>query len=199
MSGSGSNLPLRGAKGTTWEGGQRVPCLIRWPGHIAPGTVVTDWAPSMDLFPTLADLAGAPVTPAIDGVRIGGLHGLAGHDADRPDPDRPFVYIQDGSLEAIRIGRWKLHVRKRNRTMTELYDLVDDVGETIDVAADHPEIVERLQRALDAARHDLGDEATGVVGANVRPIGRVAEARPVTEFDPDHPYFQAEYDLPHRG
>lgn len=197
--GSGSNLPLRGAKGTTWEGGQRVPCLVRWPGHIAPGTVVTDWATSMDLFPTLADLAGAPVTHDIDGVRIGGLLGLEGHDADRPDPDRPFVYIQDGSLEAVRVGRWKLHVRKRQRELTELYDLVADVGETTDVAADHPDVVDRLHQVLDAARHDLGDEATGVLGANVRPIGRVAEARPVTEFDPDHPYFQAEYDLPHRG
>jgi arylsulfatase A len=67
------------------------------------------------------------------------------------------------------------------------------------VSAEHPEIVQRLQDALDAARHDLGDEATGTTGANVRPIGRVAEAHPVTTFDPEHPYFQAEYDLPHRG
>ena len=204
--GSGSNLPLRGHKGTTWEGGQRVPCLVRWPGHIEPGTVVGGehgWATSMDLLPTLAALAGAtehvPSDPGIDGVPIGGLLGLAPPHDDRPDPDRTFVYIQDGTLEAIRQGRWKLHVRKRQRELTELYDLVDDVSETTDVSADHPDVVERLQQALDVHRHDLGDEATGTHGAGARPIGRVAEARPVTEFDPDHPYFQAEYDLPHRG
>ena len=194
--GSGSNRPLRGAKGTTWEGGQRVPGLVRWPGRIAPGTVVTEWATSMDLFPTLADLCGAETPAGIDGVRIGGLLGLG---TDRPEVGRAFVYIQDGSLEAIRIGRWKLHVRKRRREVRELYDLVDDIGERTDLGADHPDVVARLEAALDEARQDLGDEATGVAGAGVRPIGRVAEARTVTEFDPDHPYFQAEYDLPHRG
>jgi arylsulfatase A-like enzyme len=197
--GSGSNLPLRGHKGTTWEGGQRVPCLVRWPGRIEPASVVTDWAASIDLFPTLAHLCGASMPDdgrLVDGVRIGGLLGL---DDARPDPDRPFVYIQDGTLEAVRVGRWKLHVRKRQREAVELYDLQADVGEATDVADAHPDVVARLSAVLDEVRRDLGDEATGVHGAGVRPIGRVAEARTVTTFDPGHPYYQAEYDLPHRG
>ena len=196
--GSGSNAPLRGAKGTTWEGGQRVPCLMRWPGRIAPGTVVEQMATSLDLFPTIAGLAGAtvPADRHLDGEPIGALVGL---DGELPDADRPFVYILDGSIEAIRCGRWKLHVRKRRRELLELYDLVADPGETTDVHEANPDVVARLTARLDEARADLGDEATGVVGAGVRPIGRVDDPRPLTTFDPDHPYYAAEYDLPHRG
>jgi arylsulfatase A-like enzyme len=196
--GSGSNLPLRGAKGTTWEGGQRVPCLMRWPGRIAPGTVVDQMATSLDLLPTIAARCGADVPPdrGLDGARIDGLVGL---DGPAPDADRPFVYILDGSIEAVRSGTWKLHVRKRRREMLELYDLSADVGETNDLADDRPDVVARLQALLDAARLDLGDEATGTIGSGVRPIGRVDDPKPLTTFDPDHPYYAAEYDLPHRG
>ena len=196
--GSGSNAPLRGAKGTTWEGGQRVPCLMRWPGRIEPGTVVDQMATSLDLFPTIASLAGAaiPRDRHLDGAPLGAL---VGFDGEAPDAERPFVYILDGSIEAIRSGRWKLHVRKRRREVLELYDLSADVGETTDVLAAHPDVVARLRALLDDARRDLGDEATGTVGTGVRPIGRVAEAKPLTTFDPDHPYYAAEYDLPHRG
>ena len=196
--GSGSNAPLRGAKGTTWEGGQRVPCLMRWPGRIPAGVVVDGFASSLDLLPTIAGLCGAavPVDRTIDGVDVGGLLGLG---ADPPDPERPFVYILDGTLEAVRSGRWKLHVRKRRRELEELYDLAADPGETTDVSSDHPKMVAALRAHLDEFRADLGDDATGVVGRGVRPIGRVDEARPLTTFDPDHPYYAAEYDLPHRG
>lgn len=196
--GSGSNLPLRGAKGTTWEGGQRVPCLMRWPGRIAPGQVVDTLATSLDLFPTIAGVCGAdlPTDRGLDGAPIGALVGL---DQPPPAPDRPFVYILDGSIEAVRAGPWKLHVRKRQRELLELYDLVADVSETTDVAAAHPEVVAELTALLDAARADLGDDATGTVGGGVRPIGRVDDPQPVTTFDPDHPYYAAEYDLPHRG
>lgn len=196
--GSGSNAPLRGAKGTTWEGGQRVPGLMRWPGRIAPGTVVDTMATSLDLFPTIVGLCGAsrPADRTTDGADIGGLVGLG---SAVPDPDRPFVYILDGSIEAIRSGRWKLHVRKRRRELLELYDLSTDIGETTDVHADHPDVAARLSALLDEARADLGDEATGRVGSGVRPIGRVDDPQPLTTFDPEHPYYAAEYDLPHRG
>jgi hypothetical protein len=80
-----------------------------------------------------------------------------------------------------------------------LYDLDGDVGERHDLAGEHPEVVSRLMVALDAGRTELGDTATGTVGAGVRPIGRVADARPLTTFDSSYPYFAAEYDLPHRG
>ena len=196
--GSGSNAPLRGAKGTTWEGGQRVPCIMRWPGHIEPGTTVTTPAASIDLYPTLAALCGTtvPTDRIIDGVPIGGLVGLGN---DVPADDRSFVYILDGTLEAVRIGRWKLHVRKRQREMLELYDLVDDVGESVAVHDRHPEIVERLLAEVDRWRADLGDEATATAGSGVREIGRVDDPRTLTEFDPEHPYYMAEYDLHHRG
>ena len=196
--GSGSNAPLRGAKGTTWEGGQRVPCLMRWPGRIEAGQVVRTPANSMDLFPTIAGLAGAsvPTDRVIDGVRIGGLVGL---DDEVPDDDRPFFSILDGSIEAVRVGRWKLHVRKRQRELLALYDLEADPGESDDRAEAEPAVVAALLAVIDAGREDLGDEATGTVGRAVRPIGRVDDARPLTEFDASHPYFAAEYDLPHRG
>jgi arylsulfatase A len=196
--GSGSNSPLRGAKGTTWEGGQRVPCIMRWPGRIAAGLEVDTMATALDLLPTVAELCGValPDDRVIDGAPIGGLVGLG---SSRPEPDRPFVYMLDGTLEAVRVGRWKLHVRKRDRELLALHDLETDVGETIDVSADHPEVVDALQRQLDHWRTELGDDATGTPGGGVRPIGRVAEAEPLTHFDPNHPYYMAEYDLPHRG
>ena len=196
--GSGSNAPLRGAKGTTWEGGQRVPCIMRWPGRIAPGTVVDEMATSLDLYPTLAALCGAPVPDdrRIDGDDIRGLF-LAGGDA--PSSHRAFVYILDGTLEAIRVGPWKLHVRKRRREMLELYDLAADPAESRDLGGDRPDIVRELQALLDQWRRDLGDDATGVKGEGVRAIGRVADPKPLTTFDAAHPYFMAEYDLHHRG
>jgi arylsulfatase A-like enzyme len=196
--GSGSNLPLRGAKGTTWEGGQRVPFLVRWPGRVPAGAVLGDRFSSIDLLPTLARLCGGsvPGDRTIDGVDVGALWGLGG---EAPDPERSFPYVSDGSIEAVRLGRWKLHVAKRGRPMRMLVDLASDVGETTDVSGDHPDVVARLEAELDRWRHDLGDELTGVEGAGVRPIGRVADARPLTTYDPTHPYVVAEYDLPDRG
>lgn len=198
--GSGSNAPLRGHKGTTWEGGQRVPCLMRWPGTIAAGSEITEMATSLDLLPTLAEVAGAaarvPTDRVIDGRCIGRMIGLDDHG---PDAHREFVYLQDGTIEAIRAGRWKLHVRKRRTEMRALFDLLLDPGESHDVAEQQPETVDALLAALDRWRADLGDDATGTTGSGVRTIGRVTDPQPLTTFDADHPYVVAEYDLPHRG
>ncbi len=196
--GSGSNLPLRDHKGTTWEGGQRVPCLVRWPGQVPAGTIVTAPTSSLDLLPTLGRACGAdiPTDRTLDGSDVGALLGWG--DAP-PDPERPFFYIGDGNIEAVRCGRWKLHVRKRRIEMTELYDLVDDIAEAHDVAAQHPDVVARLLDVVAAGRADLGDQALGIDGTGTRPIGRVDDPQPLTTFDPDHPYFMAEYDLHHRG
>src|SRR5690606_39243224 len=122
--------------------------------------------------------------------------GLGGPD---PDPERPFLYINDGTIEAVRCGRWKLHVRKRRTEMCELYDLSVDVGEAHDVADAHPDVVAGLLAQVEAGRADLGDEALGIVGTGTRPIGRIAEPTTLTTYDPTHPYFMAEYDLHHRG
>ena len=83
--------------------------------------------------------------------------------------------------------------------MEELYDLATDAGETTDIAAHHPEVVAELHRLLADARADLGDGVTDTTGSGRRPVGRVADPRPLTTFDPDHPYYMAEYDLADRG
>lgn len=75
----------------------------------------------------------------------------------------------------------------------------EDLGETHNVAADHPVIVADLQARAEAMRQDIGDAATGVPGRNCRPAGRVANPKPLTQFDPAHPYYMAMYDLPDRG
>lgn len=194
--GAGSNAPLRDAKGTTWEGGQRVPCVMRWPDRIAKGLVIEDMTSALDLLPTLAGACNAalPTDRVIDGADIGCLLGL--HDAGL-DPDRTFLSMVGGNIEAIRVGGWKLHVRKGRDEMSELYDLVADIGESVDLSAEHPEIVADLSGRIEAARLEFGDQATGVVGNATRPIGRVEHPVPLTSTD--DPSTIAEYDLPYRG
>jgi arylsulfatase A len=192
----GSNAPLRGTKGTTWEGGMRVPCIVRWPGHTEPGSVSSSVATAMDLLPTLANIAGAELSPdrIIDGRDVTPLllgDALSPHDA---------VFFYRGSdLEAVRSGRWKLHCARAGSSVDELYDLQVDVGETHNAYLRHPDVVRRLEAHAESARHDLGDARLGLSGEGVRPAGTVDEARTLTAFDPGHPYSMAEYDLPDRG
>jgi arylsulfatase A-like enzyme len=196
--GAGSNAPLRASKGTTWEGGQRVPCLMSWPGRIAPGTRVTEMTSALDLLPTLASLAGGsmPDDRRIDGDNIAALVGL---DGPAVDDDRSFFFIAGANIEAVRVGRWKLHVRKGGTEICELYDLVDDIGEANDVAAGHPDIVAELLALIEAGRADLGDQASGIIGSGCRPIGRVENPVTLSDVDPNDPATLAEYDLPYRG
>jgi arylsulfatase A-like enzyme len=193
----GSNAPLRGRKGTTWEGGQRVPCIMRWPGTIPARTTCRAVATSMDFLPTFAKLGGtdAPSDRIIDGKDIrplmfGEPGAISPHDA--------FFYFRDG-LEAVRSSQWKLHVRKGNQEMRELYDLESDIGETTNVADRHPSVVRDLEAKLAACREDLGDSAVGKEAANCRPIGRVSNPAPLTHYDPAHPYVIAMYDLEDAG
>jgi arylsulfatase A len=193
----GSNAPLRGAKGTTWEGGMRVPCIVRWPGRVAPGRTTDELATSLDLFPTLAALCGAevPSDRTIDGVDIS----AALLDEGAASPREAFWYYFMNHLEAVRAGPWKLHVAKGGAAVTELYDVVDDPGESVDRAPDLPDVVARLEGIADEARRSLGDARLGIVGDDVRPLGRIADPVPLTTYDRAHPYYAAEYDLPHRG
>ena len=192
-----SNSPLRGTKGTTWEGGMRVPCIARWPGRIQPGRTTAELATAMDLLPTFAALAGAEVRDdrTIDGRDIGPLL----FDPGARSPHEAFFYYLMDDLQAVRSGRWKLHVARTGEACRELYDLGADVGETLDVADDHPDVVARLEGLADRARRSLGDARLGVTGADIRPVGRVTDPAPLTRYDPAHPYYAAEYDLPHRG
>lgn len=193
----GSNLPLRGTKGSTWEGGMRVPCIVRWPGHIEPGRVTDVVATSMDLYPTLADLCGAelPTDRTIDGRNIAPV--LLTDDA--PSPHDAFFYYWMNDLEAVRAGPWKLHYAKHGALRTELYDLDADPGETTDLAAANPEVIASIEVHAERVRTSLGDALQGRPGNDVRPIGRVEHPVTLTTYDPDHPYYLAEYDLTDRG
>jgi arylsulfatase A-like enzyme len=184
----GSNAPLRGKKGTTWEGGQRLPCIMRWPGVIPAGTTCDQMCSAMDFLPTFAGLAGTnrPTDRAIDGRDI--LPLMRGDDG-AVSPHEAFYYYRKAELQAIRSGDWKLHLLSG-----ELYNLRDDIGETTDVAIENPDEVKRLQALADVARQDIGDTATQTEGANRRPCGRVENPQPLTEYDPSHPYIMAMYD-----
>jgi arylsulfatase A len=193
----GSNLPLRGAKTTTWEGGMRVPGIIAWPSRVEPGRVSHEVVTAMDLYPTLAAWCGAtvPADRTIDGRDISDVC----FDAAARSPHEVFLYYWMNDLEALRMGRWKLHLAKHGTRLTKLYDLDADPGERTDVAADHPEVIASFDDAIEQARTSLGDALVGRAGDDVRPAGRVDDPHPLTTYDPDHPYYLAEYDLSDRG
>jgi arylsulfatase A len=173
---SGSAGPLRGRKNTTWEGGMREPCLMRWPGRIPAGAVCRELATTMDIMPSFAGLAGAdvPADRIIDGKDIWPL--MAG-EAGAKTPHEAFYYYRDDRLQAVRNGRWKLHVYRPEWQGQPhaplLYDLANDIGEKNDVAAGNPDVVKRLQALAERARQDMGDVVTGQTGENVRPVGHI--------------------------
>ena len=204
----GSNLPLRGHKGTTWEGGMRVPCIVRWPGTVPAGRECAEPAGSIDLLPTFARLGGT--RPASDRIIDGkDILPLVVGEEGAKSPRDAFLYYFRNQLDAVRSGKWKLFVgrvdrppdggKRRRMAVEELYDLESDVGETSNVFDQHPDVVEELTKMAEAARRDIGDEGTGVTGENCRPSGRVAEGRPLTEYDPKHPYIVAMYDIEDAG
>ena len=157
----GCALPLRDGKGTTYEGGMREPCVMWGPGRIPPGKVCSEMALSMDLYPTFAHLAGAeaPTDRVIDGKDIWAL--VSGRPGARSPHEAFFYYSSNGSLSAVRSGQWKLHLKAK----TELYDLSADVGEQTNVAAEHPDDVDRLTKMANQFDAQLKKDA--------RPVGRV--------------------------
>lgn len=192
-----SNGPYRGTKGSTWEGGQRVPGIVRWPRSIPPGQVSGAVVTAMDLLPTLATVCDAelPTDRVIDGKDVSELW------SGRTDksPTDAFLYYSMNTLEAVRSGRWKLHFAKKGEPFEALFDLEADPGETFDVLNNHPDVADRLRALAESARTSLGDERTGDTGLHLRPIGRVEHPAPLTRYDPDHPYYMAEYDMADRG
>ncbi|HOK29821.1 MAG TPA: sulfatase [bacterium] len=194
----GSNAPLRGTKSTTWEGGQRVPCIMYCPGVIPAGITCPELATAMDFLPTFARLAGVkiPEDRIIDGKDILDLMiGIPGAHS----PYDAFYYYYMDNLEAVRSEPWKLHISRNRQPVCELYNLEKDIGETADVAGSYTDIVKMLMEKADLIREDIGDAITGVTGNNCRPIGRVANAKPLTQYDEDYPYIMALYDLPYVG
>ncbi|MGB2823008.1 MAG: sulfatase [Phycisphaerae bacterium] len=172
----GSPGPLRSGKASTWEGGQRVPCIVWAPGRVPAGTACDEIASTLDVLPTLAKLAGAeaPSDRVIDGHDISDLiHGRRGATS----PTEAYYYYLYTHLQAVRSGKWKLHLprpeyppwcrglhgrhidRKDVFEIKEplLYDLAADVGETTNVADKHPDVVSRLLKLTEKAREDIGD------------------------------------------
>jgi arylsulfatase A len=197
---AGSAAPLREGKGTVWEGGVRVPCVMRWPGRIPAGLDSKSMLMTIDLFPTIARRIGAslPAHP-IDGRDVWPL--LTGEKgATNPHASYWYFYGQN-QLQAVVSGdgRWKLVLPHsyvtlggapggsdgmpasyQNRAVAapELYDLEVDLSETTNVAARHSAVVDRLMVAVEQARQELGDSLTGRTGAAVRPPGRVKAESP---------------------
>ena len=179
-----SNSPLRGGKGTTWEGGHRVCFLARWPGRVPAGTESDALSTSLDILPTFAALAGAavPADRVLDGKDISPL--LLSEQAE-PTPHVAYFYYYMSHLNAVRSGRWKLHVARTGRgrdrvtePVRELYDLHADIGESVNVADAFPQVVATLQALAETARSDLGDGDRQ--GANVSPAGWVERAVTLT-------------------
>ena len=142
--------PLRGIKRSMYEGGIRVPMIVRWPDHIKAGTVSDfPWA-FWDFLPTAAEIAGVKdkVPPNIDGQSV--LPVLLGKEA-KPHEFFYWEFHEKGSKQAVRMGDWKA-VRLALGQPLELYNLKTDIGETNNVASAHPEIVAKIETYLKTAR-----------------------------------------------
>jgi arylsulfatase A len=189
---AGSAGPLREGKGTVWEGGVRVPCIMRWPGRIPAGTVCREPVMTIDLLPTLAHVVNAaPPGHRIDGRNVWPL--IAGEAGAASPHDAYFFYYARNELQALRSGPWKLILPHTYRTLAgkpggeegmpvpyeqvrvglELYHLGNDVGETRNVIEDHPRVKELLLALAEQARVELGDTLTERQGAGVREPGRL--------------------------
>lgn len=189
---AGSAGPLREGKGTAWEGGTRVPCLIRWPGKIPAGRVLDEPLMSIDIFPTLARLSGGALPEhRIDGLDVWPI--LASEPGAKNPHDAYYFYYASNELRAVLSGAYKLVLPHSFQSITEpgkdgkpgkgqarkaelaLYDLSSDIGETTNVAEKFPDVVERLQTLAERAREDLGDSLTKRVGKNVREPGHIVD------------------------
>ena len=178
---AGSAGPLRGGKGRTGEGGMREPTIARWPGKIAPGSVCTAVAGTIDLLPTAVALAGGtlPASPVIDGRDISPL--LLGKSTQ--SPREAHYFFRGDALEAVRQGPWKLAIAPQHETMGKgvladasgtaprLYYLDEDIGEKTNVSDTHSDIVAKLQPPT----AKMAAEIDGDQPAARRPTGVVAK------------------------
>lgn len=149
-----SNGPLRGSKRDLYEGGIRVPMIVKWPGKVKAGSVTDHPSAFMDVLPTLCDIAGADVPKEIDGISF--LPTLLGSTSEQKT--HPYLYwefYELGGRQAVREGNWKyvkLNVRDDSKpVIQELYDLENDLSETNNLILQHPEIVERMEKMMQEA------------------------------------------------
>lgn len=190
---SGSAFPLKEGKGTSWDGGVKVPAIMRWKGKIPAGSTQVNPAMSIDILPTISAFTGSelPVLP-IDGKSIENM--LSDQSAKSPQ-DAYFIYYNRNELQAVVMDEWKLYFPHRYRTIApgqdtrddgiplkyemvdleemNLYHIPTDPSERNNVISDHPQIVEQILDFAEKARQDMGDALNGIEGANARLPGRI--------------------------
>jgi len=191
------NKPLRGFKGSTWEGGMRVPTIAWWPGKIPAGTSTAEITGMMDFLPTFAALAGAELpSKKLDG---GDTSPLLTGSANAKSPHEVFYYFKGLKLEAVRKGPWKLHLAvteqpgnikaakkgskqaaAKGMPSQQLYNLDDNIAESSNVAEANPQVVAELLALAEAMDADLGRDK---IGPGCRALGRVENAVPIIDQD----------------
>ncbi len=188
---AGAADPLREGKHTTFDGGVRVPTIMWWPGTIPAGSSSGEPVMTMDILPTVASLIGAELPRhKIDGKDITPL--LKG-EAGARSPHETLFFYSGRSLQAMRMGKWKLHFphgyqtnggrkgrsdglpirRVQAEIGLSLYDLDNDISETTNVAEKHPDVVSRMEALAERMRQDLGDQVKGIEAKGARPVGRL--------------------------
>jgi N-acetylgalactosamine-6-sulfatase len=175
----GSTHGLRGMKGSTWEGGARVPFIARWPGRIPAGRVSPQVCATVDIFPTLCKYAGAPLPSdrVLDGVDISNLL-----ERDNVTRSKPEVFmVSDGRLMAIRSGRWKLHVR----TPAPGFAYMEDVSKWIDPRG--PDGVTILAPVEQARPNDYPGVRTGVAPKDMMLFDLQNDASEQKDVSDSHP------------
>ena len=188
---AGSAGPLREGKGTMFEGGCRESTIAWWPGTIPAGTICKEPAMTIDILPTVSNLIGTKLPKhKIDGKDITPLlKGIPGATS----PQEAYFMYYGRELQAMRMGKWKLHFPHGYRTMAgrpggtdgiptdysqakiglALFDLSKDIGETTDVKGDFPEVLKKMQTLADEMRSDLGDSLTKTEGKGLRSPGKL--------------------------
>lgn len=196
----GTKADFREGKATTFEGGVRMPAVMRAPGRIVAGQVVSVPVISMDILPTILNYAGIGLPSNLDGVP---LNGALAEKAEF-DADRPLFFYRSGQLRSMRKGKWKLHVPHTYTSILPehggregsgghpgeyanvsiglaLYDLESDPSESIDLAAMHPDVVEDLLLHIEDARSRIGDTLTDRVGSEATPPQFIPAVWPTLE------------------
>mgnify|MGYP001968094804 FL=1 len=189
---AGESGIYREGKGTAWEGGQRVPCIVKYPHEISAGTVIDEPLMGIDWLPTFADLTNSKLSSnKIDGKNI---WPLLTSETNKSPHEALFFYYKQNELHAVRSGDWKLYFPRSYRSLNgrpggkdgipvkydqnivsenELYNLKIDPKELNNVLNNYPEIVNKLEKMGENARYDLGDNLTKVKGAGTREVGKI--------------------------
>lgn len=189
---AGSTGLYREGKGTTWEGGQRVPCIVWYPNEIESNTVLSTPFMGIDWLPTFAKLTNSTLSKnKIDGKNI--WENLTGKTFEDPH-EALFFYYHKNSLHAVRYGDYKMYFPHRYRTLNgkkgrddgqpikyeyvnllseELYNLKTDPSETKNIINDFPELAKKITTLANNKRKELGDDLTNVLGSEIREVGKI--------------------------